>query len=96
MSAVCWSDDSFALTFAWRASNASTAAALPVREHVMSGVSPVACARFGSAPASARIDTIFALALVQASESGVTLLSFTAFTRAPARINKEADVTSSQ
>ena len=61
-----------ALTLAPFASSAFTTSRLPVRAAIMSGVSPLVCARFGSAPAPSSLFTIAVLAFSQARASGVT------------------------
>ena len=67
-----------------------TAPALPVPAHVMSGVSPVAIAVFGFAPAFSRRSTMAALAFVHASDNGVVRRSLAASTCAPARMRRSA------
>ena len=63
---------------------------LPVPAQVMIGVSPVAIAVFGLAPAFSSRSTSAAFPLVHASDSGVMRRSLAAFTSAPARINRSA------
>ena len=71
ISAVWFCDGSFAFTSAPRAISMRTASALPVPAHVMIGVSPVAIAVFGFAPALSSRSTSAAFALVHASDNGV-------------------------
>ena len=61
-----------ALTLAPCARSAFTTSRLPVRAAIMSGVSPLVCARFGSAPAPSSLFTIAVLAFSDARASGVT------------------------
>ena len=72
---------SAALTLAFRASSARTAATLPVRAASINGVTPVSDAAFGLAPFSSRRSTIAALPLSAASASGVIARSLAASTR---------------
>ena len=72
ISAVCCFHFSTAFTVAPRASSSRTAAALPVRAAVMSGVSPSAKATFGSAPAFNSSSIIAALPFTAAEYIGVT------------------------
>ena len=60
----------------------------PVREHVMSTVSPFRRAAFGFAAAVRSLSTMRAFRFVQAKTSGVTPVSLAAFTRAPASISR--------
>ena len=60
-----------------------TASADPVRDAVISTVSPEGSAVFASAPAASRAATIASLPLRQASQSGVVPKSFAASTSAP-------------
>jgi hypothetical protein len=59
-------------TLAPWASRTLIASAVPVRDAVMSAVSPPGMALFGSAPAASNRSTMVALPFTQASVSGVT------------------------
>ena len=83
MSAVLLVSVVSALTFAPRASSDLTTSTFPVCDAIMSGVIPLICARFGSAPAFSSRSTILALAFSAARASGVTPWSSAAFTLAP-------------
>ena len=72
MSAVWPCEGSAAPGSALRARRAVTASTEPVRAQVMTGVSPVPRARFGSAPAASSRATVAAAPLSHARASGVT------------------------
>ena len=90
MSAVCPRERSTAFTLAPADRRRRAAAALPVREAVMSGVSPSGSAAFGWAPASSRRPTIAGLPFPAASQSAVAPSSFAASTSAPALMRRSA------
>ena len=69
--AVCPREASFAFTSAPWARSMLIASSAPVREHVISTVSPLSWAAFAFAPAFNSLSTIGALALVHASEAAV-------------------------
>ena len=72
MSAVAFVSSVVALTFARLAISALTTFALPVRDAIISGVRPLFCVAFGSAPASSSRPTIASLAFSDARASAVT------------------------
>ena len=73
-----------------------TASADPVRDAVISTVSPEGRAAFASAPAASRVSTIASLPFRQASQSGFTPKSFVASMAAPAPRRASAIAVSSQ
>lgn len=72
MSGVCCDLTVLASTFAPRARSALTIGALPVRDAIISGVTPLPCAAFTLARAASSVSTSPASAFSQASDRGVT------------------------
>ena len=90
-SAVVPPQVSFALTFAPLSSSTLIASVLPVRDAIISAVSPYGVSgAFGSAPALMSLSTIAALPFSAASCIGVAPARFAADTLAPARISRSA------
>ena len=82
---------SFALTFAPLSNSTLTASVFPVRDAIMSAVSPYwVSGTFGSAPALMSISTIAAWPFSAASCIGVAPARFAVDTLAPARISSSA------